>query len=84
MTRHHFNVTLPQEMAEIVEDKVRSNAYDSASDVMRDGLRALFERDIALDRWLAEEVAEGHAEYLADPAKAVPIDTVLARIKAKR
>ena len=36
------------------------------------------------ERWLCDEVVPGHAEYLADPSKAVPAEDVLSRIKARR
>jgi Arc/MetJ-type ribon-helix-helix transcriptional regulator len=47
-------------------------------------VRALLEREAAVERWLRDEVAAGHAEYLADLSKAVPADEILARIKARR
>ena len=37
---------------------------------MRDGVRALLERDAAVERWLREEVVPGHQEYLRDPRRA--------------
>jgi antitoxin ParD1/3/4 len=79
-----FSITLPTEMAEIVEQKVRSGDYASVSEVVRDGMRALMERDAAVERWLREEVVAGHAEYMADPSKAVPSSEVLDRIKRRR
>ena len=79
-----FSITLPVEMAELVERKIQSGAYATVSEVMRDGLRALMEREAAVERWLREEVVAGHAEYMADPSKGVPADQVLGRIKARR
>ena len=38
-------------MAEVVERKLQSGAYASVSEVLRDGVRALMERDAAIDRW---------------------------------
>jgi antitoxin ParD1/3/4 len=58
--------------------------YASVSEVMRDGIRALLDRDAALERWLREEVVAGHMEYLADPSKGIPADTLLAHVKARR
>jgi hypothetical protein len=55
-----------------------------SSEVVRDGLRALLERDAAVERWLREEVVPGHQEYLRDPSKGVPADAILGRIKARR
>ena len=79
-----FSVTLPPEMAELVESKVQSGAYASVSDVVREGVQALLDRDAALERWLREDVLSGHEEYLADPSKAIPAEDVLAGIKARR
>jgi putative addiction module CopG family antidote len=83
-TTQQFSITLPHDMAEIVEGKIKSGAYASVSEVLRDGVRALLERDAAVERWLREEVVAGHAEYLADPTKGVPADEILGRIKARR
>ena len=83
-TTQQFSITLPLDMAEAVERKVKSGAYASVSEVVRDGVRALLERDAAVERWLREEVVPGHQEYLADPTKGVPADAVLERIKLRR
>jgi antitoxin ParD1/3/4 len=83
-TTQQFSITLPHDMAEAVEEKIKSGAYASVSEVVRDGMRALLERDAAVERWLREEVVPGHAEYLADPSKGVPAGEVLGRIKAQR
>ena len=83
-TTQQFSITLPLDMAEVVERKIKSGAYASVSEVMRDGVRALLERDAAVERWLREEVVAGHEEYLADPSKGVAADAVLERIKGRR
>jgi len=83
-TTQQFSITLPLDIAEAVEGKVRSGRYASVSEVVRDGVRALMDRDAAVERWLREEVVAGHQEYLADPSNGVPADAVLSRIKARR
>jgi putative addiction module CopG family antidote len=83
-TTQQFSITLPLEMAEAVESKIRSGGYASVSEVVRDGVRALLERDLAMERWLREDVAAGHKEYLADRSKGVLADDILPRIKARR
>jgi antitoxin ParD1/3/4 len=83
-TTQQFSITLPLDMAEIVERKIKSGAYASVSEVVRDGVRALLARDAAVEHWLREEVLAGHREYLADPSKGVPADAVIERIKARR
>jgi putative addiction module CopG family antidote len=79
-----LSITLPVEMVEAVECKMKSGGYASVSEVVRDGVRALLERDAAVERWLREEVAVGHAAHLTDPSRAVPAKDVLGRIKARR
>ena len=77
-TTQQFSITLPYDMAEVVEGKIKSGAYASVSEVVREGVRALLERDAAIERWLREEVVAGHPEYLADPSKGVPAEEILA------
>jgi antitoxin ParD1/3/4 len=83
-TTKQFSITLPNDMAAAVEAKINSGAYASVSEVMRDGMRALMERDAAVEKWLRDEVIPGHQEYLADPSKGVPADQILNGIKARR
>jgi antitoxin ParD1/3/4 len=83
-TTQQFSITLPLDMAEVVEGKIKSGAYASVSEVVRDGVRALLERDTAVERWLREEVVAGHKEYLADPSKGVAPEAILGRVKARR
>ena len=46
-------------MAEAVESKIKSGAYASVSEVVRDGVRALLERDAAVERWLLRKSCRG-------------------------
>jgi antitoxin ParD1/3/4 len=82
--RQHLNITLPNDMAEAVEAKIKSGAYRSASDVIEESLLALLDRDAGVEKWLREDVLRGHAAYLADPSTGVPSDELLERIKARR
>ncbi len=83
-TTQQFSITLPLEMAEVVDSKIKSGAYATVSEVVRDGMRALMERDAAVERWLREDVVAGHNEYLADPSKGVASHRLLDRIKTRR
>ena len=83
-TTQQFSISLPIDMADLVEEKIKSGVYASVSEVMRDGVRALLERDAAVERWLRDEVIAGHQEYVADPSKGVPAEAILNRIKARR
>lgn len=52
--------SLPSEHAAYIDAKVKSGRYASGSEVIRAGLRALQERDDAVENWLRNEVAEIH------------------------
>jgi antitoxin ParD1/3/4 len=39
-TTQQFSITLPYDMAEVVEGKIKSGAYASVSEVVREGVRA--------------------------------------------
>jgi len=79
-----FSVTLPVDVVEAVEARIKSGAYSSVSEVLGDGLRALVERDSTLETWLREEVVAGHKAHLDNPSQGVPADAILSRIKARR
>ena len=55
-----MSITLPLEMAAVVEQKVASGEYASDSEVIRDGLRALMARDRAVERWLTDVVVPAY------------------------
>jgi putative addiction module CopG family antidote len=71
-----LSVTLPNEMADMVRDKVASGEYASESEVIRDGLRALQARDRAEEHWLRTQVVPAYDALQADPSRAVPVDDV--------
>jgi antitoxin ParD1/3/4 len=69
-------------MAAIVEEKVQSGHYASVSEVLRDGVRALIERDAAFEKWLREEVVTSVKQYEADPASGIPAKDIMRRLRA--
>ena len=75
--------SLPAEQAAFIDARVASGAFASASEVVRAGLRALQERDAAVERWLREEVAPAYDAMKADPARALSGDELLARIRER-
>ncbi len=83
-TTQALSVTLPREMARMVKEKVASGEYATESEVIREGLRALQAQEQAVERWLREEVARSVDEVAFSPDRLVPVEDVLARIKAKK
>lgn len=63
-----MNITLGKEFERRITEKVSDGLYTSASEVIRDGLRLLFEKDIAKNQQLEilrEEVAKGFEQLAA-------------------
>lgn len=69
-TTRQLSITLPNEMADALRERVQSGEYASESEVIREGLRALWARDQAVDRWLRGEVAEAYDALVVDPLAA--------------
>lgn len=74
-------ISLPDEHALFIDEKLKSGDYASASEVVRAGLRALQARDAAVERWLQEEVAPTYAALQADPDNVRSIDSVFDRVR---
>lgn len=82
-TTQQMSITLPTEMARTVKEKVEAGEYATESEVIRDGLRALFARDRAVDSWLREQVAPAYDAIKADPARAISASQIRARLAAE-
>ena len=82
-----LSITLPIEMAEMVRAKVTSGEYACESEVIRDGLRALSERNAAVERWLRNEVVPTARAHSANPGRASTVDEafdrVISRLRAR-
>lgn len=75
-------ISLPDEQANYIDSLVDSGSYASASEVVRAGLRALQERDEAVERWLREEVVPVAAATRADPSRAIPAKQAFGDVRA--
>lgn len=62
-----------------VEERVKSGAYASASEVMRAAVRALDREEAAMSDWLRDRVNES----FADPRPSIPAKDVFARLRAR-
>jgi len=73
--------SLPAEHADFIDKLVGSGAYASGSEVVRAGLRALQERDAAVERWLKEEVAPVDDAVKADPSRLIPAEQAFVEVR---
>jgi antitoxin ParD1/3/4 len=75
-----FNVSLPEQMEEFVRQKVAVGNYETASEVVREGLRLLKQRD---DLWKAEmrsKITQG-MDSIRD-GRSIPAQQVKAEMAA--
>ena len=82
-TTQQLSVTLPVDMAAQVKARVASGEYASESEVIRDGLRALKAREMAVESWLREDIAPIYDAMQANPARARSAADVKASIAAE-
>lgn len=86
-TTKQLSITLPNNMADALKERVTSGAYASESEVVRDGLRALFAREEAVETWLRTEVVTAYDELRADPSQEISSGDMrahLAELHARR
>ncbi len=74
--------SLPAEQPVYIDTLVQSGRYATGGEVVREGLRALEERDAVIERWLREDVAPVAIAMRADPSRALAIDQVFDDIRA--
>ncbi len=82
-----MNVSLTPELEQFVNQKVESGKYQTASEVIRDGLRLLLEKEELHQKKLDElrrDIAIGIEQ--ADQGKVAPLNAkeTLARVRKKR
>lgn len=75
--------SLPASQSKYIDKLVKSGGYASGSEVVRAGLRALKERDEAMERWLQEEVVPVLEELDADPTQVVSDEQLAGTLLAE-
>jgi len=83
MSTSQMIITLPAEMAASIRQLVQSGRYDSANDVVCDGLRTLLAQEQVIEDWLRGEVADAYDAMAADPARALTSTQVREHVAAR-
>jgi antitoxin ParD1/3/4 len=78
-TASPMTVTLPSGQKAFVEDRIRLGRFASASEVVREGLRALEREETHLDEWMREKIRAARE----DSRPSVPAEEVLGRLNAR-
>ena len=77
MAQSPIHITLSDEAAvEFVRGKVRSGAYATEADVVREGISVLQSEDAEQERWLKEVGGPRYDNFHANPSSGIPIDQV--------
>ena len=82
MTIEKRTVSLPSEHAAFIDQMVASGSFASASEVVRAGLRALQERNDAVERWLRDEVAATYDRVKVDPDSLLTSEQVFDAVRS--
>lgn len=76
-------VSLPTEQGAFIDRLVSSGAFASTSEVVRAGLRALQERDEAVERWLRDDVLATFDAMAKDPGRSLEASNVRDALRAR-
>ena len=80
-----MNVSLTPELERIVQEKVASGLYDNASEVIREALRLLLQKDEMgrlYQDWLVAEIESGWSELERGETLPYDLDSIVAEAKA--
>jgi len=76
-----MSITLPNEMAASIKERVAAGEYASESEVVREGLRTLAARDAAVEKWLQTEVIPAYAEAIEHPELSIGAEEMAAKLQ---
>lgn len=73
-------ISLPQDLADQLAAKIAEGSYASVADIVREGLRAIEDRDAAIEHWLKTDVAAAFDAHNANPVDAVSFEDALREL----
>jgi antitoxin ParD1/3/4 len=80
---HKRTFSLPPEQSAFIDEKVKSGRFASGSEVVRAGLRALQERDEAVERWLREKVAATYDAVKEGESETISVGDAFDEIRSR-
>ena len=80
---HKRTFSLTKQQSEYVDTVVSAGGYASGSEVIREGIRILQEREQLLEKWLKEEVGPTYDAWLANPDDVLTEDQVFDELEAE-
>jgi antitoxin ParD1/3/4 len=78
-----LSIALPDDLAQMVKDKVASGAYANESEVIQEGLRALQTRDAGIKGWLEESVLPVYDRVARGDEKLIAADDVFSGLASR-
>lgn len=84
-----LEIELPEDLADVIADQVRSGRFASESEVVGAALTLLFEqddeeKDPAIEAWLRETVVPRYEKWKASGEKGKSVDEVRASLEQRR
>jgi antitoxin ParD1/3/4 len=76
-------ISLPAEQSAFLDAQLAKGNYASASEIVRAGLRALQDQEMAVEKWLHQEVAATYDAMKANPDRTITADDVLASLRER-
>lgn len=77
-----LSITLPQDLADMVEAKVKSGEFANDSAVVAEGLRIIADHDRVFEKWLVDEALPTLKAHDADPGRAISVEDMRHRMQA--
>jgi antitoxin ParD1/3/4 len=80
---HKRTFSLTKQQSEYVDAMVSSGGYASGSEVIREGIRILQEREQRLEKWLKVEAGPTYDAWQANPDDVLTADQVFDELEAE-
>lgn len=83
-----LSITLPDDLAARVRQRVASGAFADESEMVREALEEMEEKDLPfaeqVENWLRLEAVSAYDAHIADPSRSLSVDQARASLAAHR